>query len=264
MKLEQFSVQESPAGSYDVEMRGTVSSLAEGLALAAMLGGGPLVNSATEAAFAPAIAPDKPATSAPIAAGSTVAPQSTTIAAHPAVAAMRKSKGTTPTTHDTAAGKVKVTQVKGGFKAQGMSDPNTGLLAGGDTEDEALANWLELMASEPAVAKPVTVVTAPPLPAAAAAAAPSADAPPAAPSADAPPAASAVDVPAELAAATSFRHVMTWMVANVGSDAAAIAAKCEELRASVPAIARLQGDISTRIERALYALGGNSGAPATT
>lgn len=85
-------------------------------------------------------------------------------------------------------------------------------------------------------------------------------------------------VPAELVAATSFRSVMIWMLANGFTTKEAIVAKCDELRkvmvqdpasgkevAAVQAIARLPADLSDRVARALEVLTAEQGtaAPAT-
>lgn len=47
---------------------------------------------------------------------------------------------------------------------------------------------------------------------------------------------------------------MVWMLANGVTTAPAIVAKCGELREHVPAIARLSGDLTDRVGRALEVL----------
>lgn len=61
-------------------------------------------------------------------------------------------------------------------------------------------------------------------------------------------------VPPDLLNATSFRQVMTWMLDNGFKDEISIVAKCDEFRTSVPAIARLSGDLKDRVARALEVL----------
>jgi len=63
-----------------------------------------------------------------------------------------------------------------------------------------------------------------------------------------------VEAPAELVGATSFRQVMNWMLANGIKTQAEIVAACEKYRSAVPAIARLSGDLSDRVGRALEVL----------
>jgi hypothetical protein len=60
-----------------------------------------------------------------------------------------------------------------------------------------------------------------------------------------------VTIPVELVSASSFRQVMDWMVKNGFTKGDAIVKKCEELRAHVPAVSRLSGELSERVERAL-------------
>lgn len=63
------------------------------------------------------------------------------------------------------------------------------------------------------------------------------------------------DLPAELLAATNFRQVMIWMVANKVDDPAEILRRCESWRVHIPAVARLpQGSLPDRISRALTVL----------
>jgi len=58
----------------------------------------------------------------------------------------------------------------------------------------------------------------------------------------------------ELLAAGSFRAVIGWMLANGYTTVEAIAAKCAEVRDEVPAVARLTGDLTERVQRAFEVL----------
>jgi hypothetical protein len=62
------------------------------------------------------------------------------------------------------------------------------------------------------------------------------------------------EVAPELVAATSFRHVLLWLLDRGITTPEAIIAKCEELRPHVPAISRLPADITDRVNRALVIL----------
>jgi hypothetical protein len=59
------------------------------------------------------------------------------------------------------------------------------------------------------------------------------------------------DLDPVLLAATNFRQVMFWMIENKFTTKETIAAQCEAVRAFVPAIQRLSGDLTDRIGRAL-------------
>lgn len=61
-------------------------------------------------------------------------------------------------------------------------------------------------------------------------------------------------VPAELASATSFRQVMAYMLSQGLKDVPSIVAQCNAYRDGCPAIARLSGDLTDRVGRALEVL----------
>lgn len=75
-------------------------------------------------------------------------------------------------------------------------------------------------------------------------------------------------IPPELVNATSFRHIMVYLLNKEGlRDHAAIVARCEALRPYVGAIGRLAGDLNERVARALEVLLAEknvSGAPAAS
>jgi hypothetical protein len=60
--------------------------------------------------------------------------------------------------------------------------------------------------------------------------------------------------PTELAAASTFTHVMKWMIANGFRTQEAVQTECARYRDSVPVLQRLAGDVSDRINRALTVL----------
>lgn len=104
-------------------------------------------------------------------------------------------------------------------------------------------------AARPAPAEPTTPAAAEPVKAA--------EAPTPTPAATPAPAAQATapTAPPSLLACTSFRQVMTVMIELGHKTPEAITAQCELYRDQVPAIARLSGNLTERVGRALEVLG---------
>lgn len=103
-------------------------------------------------------------------------------------------------------------------------------------------------AARPAPAEPATPAAAEPVKAAEPAPTPAATPAPAAQAA-------APTAPPSLLACTSFRQVMTVMIELGHKTPEAITTECEKYRDQVPAIARLSGNLTERVGRALEVLG---------